>query len=252
MMKKLLQIVMIGMFALPVFGQDPGSAFAKANKAYAGENYELAIAAYEQVLSMGQHSPEVYFNLGNAYYKTNQVGPSIYYFEKALALAPNDQDIQNNLRYANQMKMDAIQTAPEDVLQSGWDDLVYSLSVDEWAYFSIVLVLVTILMFILYLYAGTVAKKRLFFVLTILGVLTTVFLISMAFYAKSNIDDQEFAIVFQEEVVSREEPKPQATASFVLHEGTKVELLEEFEQWVRISLANGNKAWIPQEAIKKL
>jgi tetratricopeptide (TPR) repeat protein len=228
------------------------AAFGKANQAYATENYDLAIAGYEQILKTGKHSAEVYFNLGNAYYKINAVGPAIYNYEKALQLDPENIDVHTNLKYASQMKIDAIEDTKSLGLVSNLDSFVASLSVDEWAYFSILVVLFTILMGILYFYAQTAGKKRLFFIFTLLGVLFSVINISAAFYAKNNVNDVQYAIVYTAEFTTRVEPKEKAASSFILHEGTKVEVLEEFNEWALVFLTNGNKAWMPLDKIKKL
>ncbi|MEN8815355.1 MAG: tetratricopeptide repeat protein [Nonlabens sp.] len=228
------------------------AAFAKANQAYTSENYDLAIAGYEQILKTGKHSAEVYFNLGNAYYKINAIGPAIYNFEKALQLDPENTDVLNNLKFANQMKIDAIEDTEVANLESNLLDIIQNLSVDEWAYFSILIVLFTILMGILYFYAQTAGKKRLFFILSILGILMAITSITAAFYAKNSMNDQQYAIIFTEEFTTKEEPKETATSSFTLHEGTKVEVMEEFNNWALIQLSNGNKAWIPLDKIKKL
>ncbi len=226
--------------------------FANANKAYTSENYDLAIAAYKQILEGDKHSAELYFNLGNAYYKKNEVGESIYYLEKALQLDPDDEDIQNNLRFANQMKIDAIEPLPENAIGSTVENIVTALSIDEWAYLSIVVVLITILLAIFYIYAATSGKKRLFFVLMILGILLSILTIMAAFYARDHVDDQQFAIVMVEEITGREAPKQSATSAFTIHEGTKIELLETFENWSRVSLENGSKAWLPEDVYRKL
>lgn len=227
-------------------------AFEQANKAYAASNYDVAIMAYKEVLKSGKHSPEVYFNLGNAYYKKNQVGPAIYNYEKALLLDADNPDIQTNLRYANQMKIDAIEALPENKVQVRVNDLVKSLSVDEWAYVSIVWVLFTVLCAILFSYAGTSGKKRLFFILTFLGVLFSIASVSAAYYAKNEMNNEQFAIVFTEEYKTRSEPKNSAEVSFVIHEGTKVQILQEFEDWYEIKLSNGSKAWLSKDVVKIL
>jgi tetratricopeptide (TPR) repeat protein len=253
-MKKVFTILVM---LLVCFGNAQESfedaAFAKANEAYTSENYDLAIAGYEQILKTGKHSAEVYFNLGNAYYKINAVGPAIYNYEKALQLDPENTDVENNLKFANQMKIDAIEdTQVEGLVSSNLDAFVASLSVDEWAYFSIVLVLFTILMAIFYFYALTAGKKRLFFILTFLGLIIAILSIVAAFYAKNSLNNEQYAIVYTEEIATREEPKEKAVASFILHEGTKVEVLEEFNDWALVLIANGSKAWMPLEKIKKL
>lgn len=252
-MKKALYIIVV-FFVFTAHAQDSFemAAFAKANQAYTAENYDLAIAGYEQILKTGQHSAEVYFNLGNAYYKINAVGPAIYNYEKSLQLDPENADVINNLQFANQMKIDAIEATNTQSIQSDLSSFITSLSVDEWAYFSIVIFLFTILSAILYFYAQTVGKKRLFFIITFLGILFSAISIAAAFYVKDSLKDQQYAIVYTQEFITREEPKENSAASFTLHEGTKVEVLEEFNEWALVLLSNGSKAWIPLDKIKKL
>jgi tetratricopeptide (TPR) repeat protein len=246
------------MMGLPFYGvaQDANDntrvAFEQANKAYTASNYDIAIIAYNEILKQGKHSPEVYFNLANAYYKKNQVGPAIYNYEKALMLDPDNKEVQNNLRFANQMKIDAIEALPENKVNATVNDIISSLDVDEWAYVSIVCVLFTILCYILFVYAATSGKKRLFFILTFLGLLVTAASIAAAFYAKNDLNDEQFGIVYEAEFKTRSEPKNTSEISFIIHEGTKVEVIQEFENWSEIKLANGSIAWMPSDMIKKL
>ena len=252
-MKKMLSILFL-LFVFIGNSQESfeAAAFTKANEAYTAENFDLAIAGYEQILKTGKHSAEVYFNLANAYYKINAVGPAVYNFEKALQLDPENADIKNNLNFANQMKIDAVEDVQVDGIGSSLEKYVTSLSVDEWAYFSILMVLFTILMAVFYFYALTAGKKRLFFILTFIGVLFSALAIYAAFYSKDNLNKEQYAIVYTAEFTTREEPKETAKASFILHEGTKVEVQEEFNDWALVSLTNGNKAWMPLNKIKKL
>ncbi len=227
-------------------------AFAKANQAYTAENYEIAIDNYNQILKSGLHSVETYFNLANAHYKLNQVGPAIYNYEKALQLDPDNSDVLTNLSYAQQMRIDAIEALPENELGSAFDTTVASLDVDEWAWLSIMLIIITILLYIFYNYSNTTGKKRLFFILMIIGILLSTLSIAAGFYAQNNLNSKQYAIFYEAEYTTREEPKNNATPSFVIHEGTKVEILEEFNDWVRIALANGTKAWVPNSTVKWL
>ena len=115
-MKKLLSVV-IFLFGLVAFGQNE-TLFNQATEAYNEGAYQKAVDNYLEILDNGQHSAELYYNLGNSYYKLNQIAPSIYYYEKALLLRPNDEEIKNNLAYANNMTLDAIETLPETGLSN--------------------------------------------------------------------------------------------------------------------------------------
>lgn len=213
----------------------------------------MAISNYEQILKTDVHSVEVYYNLGNSYYKLNQIGPAIYNYEKALMLDTGNEDVLNNLQFAKQMRIDAVDSLPENELESRATSIASSLTIDEWAYLSIILLIITVLLFVLYYYSQTAGKKRLFFLLMILfaigGVITSIII---GFYAQNNLNKQQYAIVYATEFTAREEPKQSSSASFVIHEGTKVEVLEEFNDWVRIALENGSKAWVTIDTIKKL
>ena len=109
-------------------------SFKQANELYNSGYYKEAIGQYDSILASGQHSAELYFNLANCYYKLNEVGPSIFYYEKALQLAPDDLDILNNLGYAQKMTIDAIQEVPESGVSKLLNKTLNSLSVDGWAF----------------------------------------------------------------------------------------------------------------------
>lgn len=228
------------------------NAFAKANKAYTAEKYEIAIAGYNQVLKAKLHSAELYFNLANAHYKLNHIAPAIYNYEKALQLDPSDTDIITNLGYANQMKIDAIEELPKDGFKEWFKSFVTSQGTDTWAYLSIVAGLFTMLFLIFYVYAQVASKKRLFFILSIAGIVCTMVLIYTAFASINIATSDRQAIIFDKEVVTRTEPRVNADEAFKIHEGTKITILEVVDGWAQAQLANGSKAWVPTAVYKEL
>ena len=139
-------------------------SFKQANELYNSGYYKEAIGQYDSILASGQHSAELYFNLANCYYKLNEVGPSIFYYEKALQLAPDDLDILNNLGYAQKMTIDAIQEVPESGVSKLLNKTLNSLSVDGWAIRCVGLVFLFVVLFLGYYLSYSEAKKRLFFV----------------------------------------------------------------------------------------
>ena len=120
-----------------VFGQDNTALFESANKAYNDGNFTEAIAQYKEILETGNHSAAIYYNLGNAYYKSNEIGPSVYYFEKALQLSPNDEDILNNLAYAKNMTIDAIEPLPKTQLSKFIGNITGTFTYNEWAWIAV-------------------------------------------------------------------------------------------------------------------
>lgn len=226
--------------------------FEEANAAYRDGNYQAAVKAYEQILENGELSAELYYNLGNAHYKLNNVAPSIYYFEKALQLDPTDEDIQNNIVFARNMAIDDIEAIEQTGFSQWLNSITGIFSYATWAIVAIVFSVLFVILFLLYYFAYIPLYKRLFFGTAILCVFLCILSVIFAYQQRSFIQDNQFAIIFEEEVEVRDEPNLRGDASFELHEGTKTRILEDYQEWSRIELANGAQGWIKSNTIKRL
>ena len=228
-------------------------AFEQGNTLYNEGKYQQAISIYESILDNGQHSAEMYYNLGNAYYKLNSIAPSIYYFEKALILAPKDKDIQNNLAFARNMTVDAIEVVPEVGLNRIMKSIIYMFSLDAWALLSVGFSIGFVLLFLMYYFSYSTGRKRLLFLssFTSLGLMCIALFFAFQNYSLDKNDKP--AIVFSQESQVKTEPYLRSENVFFLHEGTKVQMLESYdENWIKIKIADGKTGWIPSEDIKAL
>ena len=228
-------------------------SFKQANDLYNSGYYKEAINQYTSILESNQHSAELYFNLANCHYKLNEIGPSIFYYEKALRLAPDDTDILNNLGYAQKMTIDAIQEVPESGVSKLLNNTLNSLSVDGWATRSVGLVFLFVILFLGYYLSHSEAKKRLFFISSSL-VLILLFTSLGLLFKKDSLDKSTHpAIVFAKETEVRAEPNLRAETSFTLHEGTKVLVVEDYNSdWSKIKLLNGETGWMASSELKAL
>jgi len=224
--------------------------FQKATTAYNDGKYDEAITDYLKIIANGKHSPELYFNLGNAYYKLNKVAPSIYYYEKALLLNPNDVELKNNLAYAKNMTLDAIENLPETNFKSMYKKVTGYYTFDQWAYINIALILLFVIAYISFRNFHSATKKRISFI----GSLTCLFLSLLAMIAAylnySDYKQKKPAIVFEEESIVQAEPNNRSQEVFRLHEGTKVYVLDNLNDWYKIKLADGKSGWISSNDIK--
>ncbi|MDD7884772.1 SH3 domain-containing protein [Flavivirga sp. 57AJ16] len=249
-MKKVFYIVSF-LLSLTAFSQNQ-VLFEKANALYNEGKYAEAIDNYNAILDTGNHSADLYFNLANAHYKLNNIAPSVYFYEKALQLAPNDDDIKNNLSFAQNMTIDAIDVIPEAGLSKLLKSITNTMSFDNWAKTAIGLVFCFVVLFLIYYFAYSTWRKRLTFIGSITSLLLLCLSLVLAFH-KYNLDKKDNpAIVFAQESKVKSDPNSRSEESFRLHEGTKIQVLESYNDWKKIKLSDGKMGWIDSKDIKLL
>ncbi len=249
-MKKLILVILVFVSAL-VQAQNP-TLFEEANEAYANDDFETAIAKYEKILENGETSAAVYYNLGNAHYKLNNVAPSIFYYEKALQLNPADEDVQNNIEFARSMTIDDIPVIEETGFEKSFNQFISTFSYNTWAYLSITFSIIFVILFLLYYFSRKPLIKR-----SLFGAAVFVFLLGgisvfFAFQQQEIQFNNQFAIIFSEEVEVKNEPSQRGDAAFNLHEGTKARVLDDYQGWVKIELSNGTQGWVENNNLKRL
>lgn len=226
--------------------------FEQANELYNAGNYTEALDKYTTILDSGEHSAALYFNIANAHYKLNHIAPSIYYYEKALLLKPNDKDIKNNIAFARNMTIDDIDTLPDVGFSRLIKNATNTLSFDNWAKLSVGLVVGFIMLFLFYYFSHNTAKKRFAFI-TSLSCLVLVFVaVAFAFHKYELVERDQPAIVFAQEAQIKSEPNLRSPESFLLHEGTKVQVLDTVNNWIKIKLSDGKTGWVLNNDIKML
>lgn len=220
--------------------------------AYSKGEYSKAAMFYETIIKSGQVAPEVYFNLGNAYYKSNNIALAILNYERAVKLEPDNEDFNFNLRLANQRIEDKIDEAPQMFLTQWKNSIVHLMTEKGWSQLCIVLILLTLVLFALFIAAQQKALKQVGF---FGGVILAVFSISVFFIAKHKykltINGKE-AIITAPSITVTGSPSEKGTKLFIIHEGTKVTVTEEEPDWTEIKIANGNTGWIKNSQLERI
>ncbi|MDT0676427.1 SH3 domain-containing protein [Autumnicola musiva] len=248
-MKRIIYLLLF--LSASLFAQNE-ALFQEANEAYSAGNYEEAITKYDQILESGEASAALYYNLGNAHYKLNNVAESIYNFEKALLRDPGDEDIRNNIEFARNMAIDDIQEVEQTGFSQSMDNLISTFTANSWAIIAIICCALFAAFFLAYYYIQKPLVKRIFFGISILMVFCGFLSIYFAYSQEEIMENNQFAIVFSEEAQVRNEPSLRGDGAFLLHEGTKARVIEDYQEWVKIELANGNQGWINKKSIRKL
>lgn len=216
----------------------------KAEKAYDSKNYKEAIVNYEKLIGQGFNSYQLYFNLGNAYYRNDELGKAIYNYELARKLNPNDEDVRINLGMASAKTIDKISSKENFFISAVKTNLLSSFSTNLWAWFSILTLSVACVLFFVYINSTKLLVKRISF--SLVAVLAIMFFATYFLGYSSLISKKEnkYAVVLIKEVKIMNEPTPSANSKFSLHEGTKIKLIENNGNWLLIKLDNGNEGWV--------
>ena len=226
--------------------------FEQGNTLYNDGNYIEAIDKYTAILDSGNHSAALYFNLGNTHYKLNHIAPSIYFYEKALQLSPNDKEIKNNMVFAKNMTIDAVDVLPEAGFSKIIKNVTSLMSFEDWAKLSVVSVILFVILFLLYYFAYSSSRKRLAFIGSTISIFLLILTLFFAFQKYSLDQNDNPAIVFAQEAQIKSEPNLRSAEAFRLHEGTKVQVLDTVNNWKKVKLTDGKTGWISNSDIKLL
>ena len=248
-MKKLVLLFLFSCI-VSVFAND--KVFDVANTHYKDGQYTEAIAVYEDLIKADQVSSELYYNLGNCYYKLNKVAPAIFNYEKALQLNPANEDAKNNLIFANRLTIDRIEALPKSVFQKLDENYLSKITLNTWGVLAIVFAFVAVAMFLLFYFTYSSSKKRLFFTFSLLSLLLLLLSFGIGFQQYQKEIKTKEAIVFAEQVSVQSEPTNNSSEAFELHEGTKVLVLDAVDNWNKIKLADGKIGWLKKSTIKLL
>lgn len=275
-MKEIWVLTIILMASVTLFGQDAvlndsvssdsltksdASAFsaakqivnatkAEGDSAYIKNDFASAIQIYESLLQQGE-APEIYYNLGNCYYKTDDIARAILNYERALLLSPGNTDIRANLEIARSKAIDKVTPVPEIFFITWIKSLVNSQSSDAWARTGIISFLLLLVSLAIFFFTQHIKWKKIGFSAAILFLIVTVLSNLFASQQKSYLTNRNDAIILSPSVTVRSTPSESGTSLFVLHEGRKVEIKDNsMREWKEIRLEDGKVGWVPSSSIE--
>ena len=227
------------------FAQNPAEEwFNQANAAYNSGNYESAVELYEKILATDLESVPVYYNMGNAYYKMREYPKAIYSYEKALKLDPSNEEVRTNLEIANLAIVDKIEPVPQSFVERWWRSLRAMCSGDRWAWWSLAAFALLLVSAFLFLRSRRVGLRKLGFFTGIVFLIVFGFSVAFAAQLKHAAAVQDQAIIMTPTVTVKSSPSEDGVDLFVLHEGTKVSVLESSNGWNKVRIANGSVGWL--------
>jgi tetratricopeptide (TPR) repeat protein len=243
-MKKYLIVFAILLLSSKLMAISDADMVIKGNKAYTAGMFSQAISYYQEVLKNGAASPELYYNLGNAYFKSNDIPSAILYYEKAKKLHPNDENIEFNLKVANSKIADKIEQVPQLFIKRWWTALFNLLSLDVLAVISIASFALFFVLLSIFLFASPLWVRKIAFWCSVAFLVLSVSSFVIAQRKHHAFKAQKEAIVFTPAVTVKSSPDVNSVDLFVVHEGAKVIILDTISTWQEIRIGNGSEGWI--------
>lgn len=251
-------LLIISSFTAPILGSnttnlstDSAQIFINtANNAYQNKDFQGAIYNYLQLCESNYESASLFYNLGNAYYQTGDLANAILWYERALRLAPNNADIKHNIAFVNQKLTDKIDILPEIFISRWWKAMASLFSGKTWTILSI---LFNILFFGALLLLFISRRSGMRNLATIIGCITLPLLILSIIFAHHqtyHYKNNPEAIIMATVVNGKSTPEENGTDLFIIHEGLKVKITSEMNEWYEIEIPNGEKGWIREENIE--
>ena len=223
---------------------------SEGDSAYMKNDYASAIQIYEALLNKGE-AAEIYYNLGNSYYKAGETAKAILNYERALLLQPGNSDIRANLEVARAKTIDKVEPAPEIFFVSWTKALINSMSVDAWANWGIAFFILLIASLYFFIFSKVVVLKKIGFITGLLFLICTVLANVFAMQQKESLSNRDGAIVMNPSVTVRSTPNESGTSLFILHEGSKITIKDNsMKEWKEIRLEDGKVGWVPASSIE--
>ncbi len=248
-MKKLILVFIL--FPIWLFSFDGNKLFNKANGYFNAGQFNQAKEIYTELLDSGYKNATIYYNLGNTYYRLENIPNAVINYERAKLLDPLNEDINFNLKLANLKIIDKFSTLPKLFIIEWYENLLSFANADTWAVVYIISVWLTIiLLFLTFWFSFPFnVKKHLFMSSVTAFVFAAICLFfTIKIYYKENAKRE--AIIFAPSVYIKSSPDNNATDLFILHEGTKIILMDHLNDWYEVKIQNGNVGWIQKNTFE--
>ena len=224
--------------------------FAQANANYAEGNYAEAAKQYQEVLAE-QPSAEVYYNLGNAYFKQGELSQSILAYERALRLKPTMKDAKHNLQFAQTRIVDNIEDTQSFFLSSWLKAVRNALNQQVWVILSISLFILALVGFFFFAFSQTIWLRKTAFYASLVALLISICACANAGSLHKRDTQRSEAIITQGIVNAKASPDRSGTDLFTIHEGTKVRITDVIGDWCCIHVGN-NIGWMQLAHLERI
>lgn len=246
-MKKFIYLILLLLFSGSIIAQSSELLFEKGNQAYNNKQYEQALKSYLLIEKSKNISAELYYNIGNTYFRLFDYTNAILYYERAILLKPNNQNINTNLKIAKARLKSDVYVMPNFFLTDWWNKISNLFAASTWTIISITLLLITCIVFIFYYFSYN-RKKILFYSFIFLSFLFVVSCFA-GFTRQSIMQSKDKAIVLGEGIMGKDSPDDNSTDKVKIVKGQKIKIIDKSSNWIKVKTEDGKEAWIKNNNI---
>jgi tetratricopeptide (TPR) repeat protein len=240
------------LFTIQSYSSDERTTLIVANKFYLQKDYDHAADLYFELLKKNYQTADIYYNLGNTYYKKQDWSSAILYYEKAKRLRPTDSDIEMNLKMANLQIIDKIEQVPQVFYARWYDAISAKLNSGTWAWLSVICIWLALVCFVGFLFYKTPRAKQINFGLGVIALFFTIFSIIIAADVNREEHTHNKGIIFDFSVYVKSSPESDSKNLFIIHNGSKVKIEDRVNNWYKIKLLNGHEGWVETKVLKRI
>lgn len=230
----------------------PDSLYLQAGNAYSDGAFEHSLELYRQINDAGYEAADLYFNMGNAAFRSNKLGYAILYYEKALKLDPRHEDARANLAYVSMYREDQLESVPQFFLHSWFEKLFLLFSIKTWSAISILLFTLLLAGVLLYIFGQRLVLKKSGFSISLVALLTFTLSIIATINRHHMVTQPDRAVIIEPSVIVKSSPSQSGNDLFILHEGTRVSTEDAVGEWVEIKISDGRVGWMPLDQLESI
>ncbi|MBR4584879.1 MAG: tetratricopeptide repeat protein [Bacteroidales bacterium] len=250
-MKKIFAYITLSLLSLNMFSADVDALADSAQNYFMQTRYAEAVVLYDSICRMGYSSSDLYYNMGNCYYRLNEIPYSVYYYEKSLMLNPSNSDAEFNLNIANRSLKQVVEVLPKPFYERWGNAVLGIMGTDAWTIFNIIMLALVLAGIALYLFMGSIALRKLGFSVAVIAFVLFILTAICAYKSSVMITENNYAVVFEQSMV-KSSPNADAVNSFEIFEGLKVNVVDSANGMYNIRLADGKEGWIDANDVKLL
>jgi hypothetical protein len=245
-------MILLVLSAAAAYAQSPEQQFQAANVLFQQGKIAEARDGYEAILKTGFVSGELYFNLGNAWYRTGNLARAILCYERAKKYIPGDEDLQHNLQLMNLMITDRIEPTPRLFVWDYWDGLTGAFSLRGITWLAYTLLVITVAAIAGLILGNRYAVRKVFLVTSIVAGVLLVFSLVIFTAKRAEVTRTDEGVLMAQVVSVKNSPDAKGTDAFVLHSGVKVRIVDEVSGWLKVRIADGKVGWVESSSLERI